>query len=419
MKLLYFSCEVGNREYPGRLLLGAYLAKLGWATVIGHKNAVDHILGQLGPGILITKDTATPTAGRLDKAKEQGCVVGGLDEELLDFHGSPSGLPNEEQFVAEYCLAERYLNSADFYIACNRFSANLAKTKRPRRSFSLPSLRLLYSLAIREVGLANSIEEPSGLLFPTHLGTINSIPIGALAAISGRTRTVSAWELLQEQRQLFDLDLRHFKTVCDFLDATANSGMLVTLRPHPGENSFELHHLLKSRYEHISSIDLGGLPILNFLQSTSLLVSAGCSSLIEASVAGRAVVCLQKERDVLLSSQAISVIPIDDWKYSPSLRSTVDVGRLNDELFLGGVDLSSGLQNWSNMLSEISPVERDINLSSVRIPSLGFNEFMRRRIGVISKDYVEAVLGKLGNFFCPRGLRIAGTTDALIISAES
>jgi hypothetical protein len=412
-RVLYFPCEIGHREYPGRFLLASRMAAEKWTTVIGHKNSVDRLIPQLGPGIYITKDTCTPTSKRLENARQQGCIVGGIDEELLDVHSSFA--TNIDELTDGYHLTESYLEVADFYLASNRFSAIFAERKRAHGIHLLPSLRMVYAISMKPSAPLSDASPPRFLL-PTHLGTINSLSIADLILISSRTRHVDIEALLNEQLCFLQIDKKNLITLVRILDACQQDGRQCSIRPHPAEHT-GFYEIFSEKYSGIVEIDYGDLPLLNSTSKSMRIVSTSCSSLVEGALSGRKVVCLEADRECFLSSRTITQVGAEGFLADLNRESTVDIGELQRELFLENMDASAALDRWVYFLGSLSTGDKSPVISNVVFPRLSMDAYMRRRIGSFSSKLISSYFSPMFASGAAQ-LDIRGNEDVLIVSPK-
>lgn len=417
LKIVYFPCEVGNREYPGRLLLGAYLALTGWTTVVGHKGVVDTLIPQLGPGVYITKDSCAPTSKRLAYARSLGCVVGAIDEELFDFASTKFGsLTDFEITQLEYFLTPSFSQAASFYIAGNRFSSMIAETRAFSNVVSLPSLRTVFARYWGARVQEDASSGAAGIVFPTHLGTINSLSLAELMCISARTRVTSVSDLITEQLDLLSLDVKHLRATEDFLGACDRSHQKVTLRPHPGEFKFGIYELLKEKYKCITSIDDGKLPIICNQVEALKLVTTSCSSLIEGALAGLPVVSIGRDRETLVSANAVSVIPADKFLSNLELRSEIDWPFVYSEFMIQGKSYLDMLTDWQEFLDSIAPVNTKTKESRFSPAPINLDGYMRRRIGALSAEYLGRLIAPFLSMNGSSQITVSGNEYVVVLS---
>jgi surface carbohydrate biosynthesis protein len=412
-KNIYFPCEIGHREFPGRFLLASQLAKNNWVVVIGHKNAVDKIVPQLGAGIYVMKDTAGPTAARLANALYHGCIVGAIDEELLDVHSICP--PGADAATIDYHLTKGYLDIANFYIASNKFSVNFAEFKGFATTSQLPSLRPLYAMSHYRTPEELGRDTPEFLL-PTHMGTINSVSIADLMLISSRSRDLGMLDLLDEQIKNIQIDKVNLSNLLEVLKIFEKQRYKCTVRPHPGE-FVEIYKLLERHFAAPIKIDVGTYPVINRNAANVTVVSQSCSTLVEAALSGRGVVCLGADRELFLSSKAVTPVSIQEISGNTLARSPVDFAMLRSELLIDDLSVREGLQKWVDFFESISLPSKNHNISKVKVPILGLSPFMRRRIGALSRDLIASYFSD-DFFYDSESMNVMGSEDVVLVSGK-
>jgi hypothetical protein len=347
----------------------------------------------------------------LENAIRCGCVVGGIDEELLDVCADWS----PDSVTIDFHLTKPYRELANFYVASNKFSVKFAEMKAVGATIQLPSLRLLYALSHYAPPEQYADSAPD-FLVPTHLGTINSVSVAELMLISSRSRESKIIELLDEQINNIKIDKANLTELVKLLAVIGERGFNCVVRPHPAE-FLEMYELLTRNSNAGISIDSAKFPIINRNTKKITVVSTSCTTLIEAVFAGRGAICVGADREAFLSSRAITPVSIEQLDVQGRLKSPVDVDFLRHELFLEGLSVRAGLDRWVNFLEALNAPLVNPDLAKIQFPNLSLTPYMRRRIGQLSGDLVTSYFSD--EFIDDaRNLNFLGNENVVVISSK-
>jgi len=292
-RAVFLPIEVGVRELDSRLLLACGLAEMGVTTVMGQHDALFKAAEGWREGVYVGKNmflTIFPNAhtGRYTTLKgkgfrfahldEEGAVFGGDEDQwrwMLDGRLDPSVLSDDDQV----CTWGDF--QADHYSErCPSLADRVHVTGHPRFDVYRTPYRTLYESAA--VDLRNRYGQ--FVLANTSFGFANSkYSIARLWRLypGDSSARLSAWWSDETQR------LAHMTDALALL-AAERPHTTIVLRPHPAEDR-ELYRVLFRGYKNVIVEESSG-PVAPWLLAASALVHDGCTTAIEAALAGTPIV---------------------------------------------------------------------------------------------------------------------------------
>ncbi len=288
-RAVFLPVEVAVRELDSRLLMACALAEKGVTTILGQHDALFNAALASTGGVYVGKNmflTHFPGAhaDRYQELKARGfrCVY--LDEEGAVFGGDH----DRWRWMLDARLDPRILGDDDHVCAWGRFQADhyasrcpgLASrvhvTGHPRFDVYRPPYRALYEPAAAE------LRDRYGrfVLANTSFSFANTkYSISRLQRIYPRSR----WSGLPAQWSAENQRLTHLVDALVLL-AAERPDTTIVLRPHPAEDR-ELYRFLFADMPNVVVEDPSG-PVVPWVLAAAVLVHDGCTTAIEAALAG-------------------------------------------------------------------------------------------------------------------------------------
>ncbi len=354
-KILWFPVETGAREIPARVLLGMQLARLGWVTIIGHKSSVDQMVALSPPGVYVYKNTHSLAKSRFKAAKERGNITVALEEEILNFYSEDIFLQHQ---VEHQCHPDA-MKCVDYYICSNIADWRIAAAKCPSsKIMKLGNLRSGYSAAFSAATTPKVSR--CRVLINGRLGAVTGPSLGELI---GYNSAVVGWDsAISEMSVMVTQELNSLKELLSLMEAGCND-FDITFRRHPAE-SLHLYRVIlgkKIKYD-----DSQGPVQHNFIHN-DVVIGNGCTTLIEAALAGMAVVNLGDVANQYISDRAINKVTKDEF-LSKSMLSSINTEMIESELF----SPSKVYDKWIEFLQDLHLKNCDGKISLVPVKLEGY-----------------------------------------------
>jgi surface carbohydrate biosynthesis protein len=279
-KRIYLPIEVQNRELDARLDLAAKLLEKDWEIVIGRFNDVVNLAQQLGGGVLFYKGHSDfVIQKKLMPAIEAGTRIVCLDEEGLIF-------PSADWYIRHRIGTGSLLEKLDAIftwgplqhdILSNRFPDLAQKLHMTGNQRLRPSLRV--NDKVRNVILINTNFGPANLS-----KTISDSYVQMVE--KQRTETsLEERQFLESRQDYYSHLVQHYLSFARRLaleNKRRGSLFRIVLRPHPIEDMLFWSRELSDVDVEIETLK----PTTDFLPFCHCVIHTGCTTAIEAFIAG-------------------------------------------------------------------------------------------------------------------------------------
>ena len=300
MQALYFPIEIASRELDFRLALAVRSVSSDTRVLFGQHDELYEVVKRSRGGIYVGKNIfrrlfpLADNLGRYQALRERGSLLVHLDEEGAVFPGS-----SEEGWARslDARLDPSVLSPDDYVCAWGAFQADYYRSRasqggpdirvtgHPRFDLYKPANRGFYSPELRDIQrkygpfvlINTNLSSANPRHGPAHVFSSDQLFDGSTAA--GRARGVYRWAHEAEK-------LAHVMRLCHEL-AVGLSGHRLVVRPHPGED-IELYELAFRGADNVSVVREGS--VAPWILAADAMVHTGCTTAIEASIAGTPVV---------------------------------------------------------------------------------------------------------------------------------
>ena len=289
--------EIINRELDSRLLLAVELADPSRRIFIGQHDVLDSMVRLMRGGVYVGKNvfkTLFPTnLATYRRLKEHGFTIVHLDEEggifsgdegnwrrVLDLRLDPTVLM-EDDFVCTWGDFQK-----EHYATKNpALASHIRTTGHPRFDIYKPPLRSFFKEESERLKSAYG----EFILLNTNVTRANSAfglgdtfsPQWGYSADSPAERMQSVRSWAHTSKVLANLVALAHQLSLEFPD------LAVVLRPHPGE-SLDFYRTAFNGVDNIHVVHSG--PVGPWLMAATVLVHNGCTTAIEAHLAGRPII---------------------------------------------------------------------------------------------------------------------------------
>ena len=291
--VLVIPCETQAREFDAKLLLACFAAERGHRVVIGSKKAINLRLGSLPRSIFLSKSLTKRnllTYGVLERLGHS--IVCGDEEALV--YASPESYYQSKVATATLRKASALLawgpENARIWRSYSGFhGAPIHVTGNPRVDLLRPELRPFFAPAVQ------AIRERFApfVLINTNFSRLNHY-------FPGQSRQLRKLEAAQaEDRNDGDLDVglavhksRLFGHFLEMVPAVARAfpEHTIVVRPHPSEKQ---EVWLEAGREHPNVRVVHEGNVAPWLLACDLLIHNGCTTAVEAYVAGTQAIAYQ------------------------------------------------------------------------------------------------------------------------------
>lgn len=291
---IYFAIEESLRELDSRLLLAGIAAERDIATIIGQQWLLTENLRHLPPGIVVFKGNNTIQHGYMKIARRYNHFVASIEEEALGVAKASQILRLYDQGVDQTC--QLFLVQGEFQrqALIGHFPSvaeRVVVVGNPRMDFLRPQFLALVQID------SDAIRDQYGafILINTNIADINSALGDALASydMCVRTRYITAGDPVGEQdfEDLLAWEHANAREIAKFVRRIREDRpeTTVVIRPHPSER-------IQTWQEAFAGVErvqvVGGGSHLPWTLACDLLVHTGCTTGMEAFVAGRTAISL-------------------------------------------------------------------------------------------------------------------------------
>ncbi|WP_067724772.1 surface carbohydrate biosynthesis protein [Oceanobacillus damuensis] len=288
---LYLPVEIKVRELDAKLLLAYYAAIEGYYVIIGEHRMVELASTVYPNGIFFSKGYPKGFRKRIiTNAKSNGHMVVELDEEGLILSNTTQYLNDRmklemlHSITQEYCWGE--FQKETITNAAPTFASNCHIVGHPRFDLLKSKFRPLYKKDVEDI--RNKYHE--FVLINTRFSLYNSIT-------EKKNQNTDALTLYI--KCLYHHFLKLVKVMCERFP---NTNFIV--RPHPGE-SINSYRAIFSQYPNVHVIHEGN--IIKWLMAAEVIVQNGCTSSIEAFLAGKPIISY-----IPITSEAYDVVFLNE-----------------------------------------------------------------------------------------------------------
>ena len=377
-RIAYLCCEIKHRDLESRLLIAAYLLKMGIPVVVGQVWAqvalAQHKINV--PGCYLFGTTNKFQANGMHQVKSGGHMVVASDEEIL-----PVSDPIPYVDKRSIAVCDKFLVDTEEHLGafCNAYPESADK--------------FLYTGAVRLESLTTKkyeeVEESPYILVNTGLGVINSKrgnPQEAIKIIS------TAWDIPKEEgaarlrvgQAAFDLMVPLIKWL--------SASQAVVVRPHPNERvQTWIDAVPEARVIEESSP-------YPWIKGAKIVIHNNSTTGLEAAALGVAALNLDPIPEYgdryILRRVNHTVNTLDEAKSALSAFLEDGAGPIADRVSKG-IDFS--LEGAKNMAREISLILRDKPLITGEFPwARVTRDKLSREKFTVSIEEVQAIMNSYG-----------------------
>lgn len=291
---IYFAIEESLRELDSRLLLAGIAAERGIAPIIGQQWLLTENLRHLPPGIVVFKGNNTIQHDYMRIARRHGHLVASIEEEALGVAKASQILRLYDHDVDRTC--QLFLAQGEFHrqVLVERFPnvvERISVVGNPRMDFLRPEFLKLAD-ADRD-----AVKDKYGpfVLINTNISDINSALGDVLASydMCVRTRYITAGDPAGERdfAELLEWEHANAQEIARFMRniRADRPETTIIIRPHPSER-VETWQEAFAGVERVHVVRGGAH--LPWTLASDILVHTGCTTGMEAFVAGRTAVSL-------------------------------------------------------------------------------------------------------------------------------
>jgi surface carbohydrate biosynthesis protein len=291
--LLVIPCETQAREFDAKLLLACFAAERGHRVIIGSKKAINLRLGSLPRSIFLSKSLTKRNLLTYEVLERLGHAIVCGDEEGL-VYASPESYLHSKVSSATLRKASALLawgpENARIWRSYPGFhGAPIHSTGNPRVDLLRPELRPFFAPAVK------LIRERFGpfVLVNTNFSRLNHYFPGQ----SRQRRKLEAAAAKGLQNGDLDVGLAAHKSLLfqHFLDmlpalARAFPDRTIVVRPHPSEKQETWLEAARG-YANVRVVHEGN--VAPWLLASEMLIHNGCTTAVEAYVAGTQAIAYQ------------------------------------------------------------------------------------------------------------------------------
>lgn len=312
---IYFAIEESHRELDSRLLMAGLAAERGIATIIGQQWLLTANMKHLPRGIFVFKGNNKSQHEIMKIARRNGHLVASIEEEALGVALAGQILRLYDQGVDQTChvfFAQGEFHRRALLSQFPNAAERIIVVGNPRMDFLRPEFLEL----VRADCDAIKNRFGSFVLINTNIADINSGMGDALASyeMCVRTRYIIEGDPAGEQdfSELMDWEYANAREVTLLvrsLQVTCPETTIV-IRPHPSEH-IETWQKAFASLERVH-VERGG-PHLPWTLACDILVHTGCTTGMEAFVAGQTAISLcpgsYQWHDCLVSNRVNRTFP--------------------------------------------------------------------------------------------------------------
>ena len=291
--VLVIPCETQAREFDAKLLLACFAAERGHAVVVGSKKAINLRLGSLPRSIFLSKSLTKRnllTYGVLERLGHS--IVCGDEEALV--YASPESYLHSKVAAATLRKASALLawgpENARIWRSYSGFhGAPIHVTGNPRVDLLRPELRPFFAPTVQALRkrfapfvLINTNFSRLNHYFPGQSRQRRKLEAGAAEGLENENLDVG---LAAHKSRLF----RHFLDMVPAL-GRAFPDHTIVVRPHPSEKQ-ETWRQAEREHPNVRVVHEGN--VAPWLLASEVLIHNGCTTAVEAYVAGTQAIAYQ------------------------------------------------------------------------------------------------------------------------------
>lgn len=284
-RFVYLTIEIGSRDFDPRLLLALHLQKKGYVVVLIDDKILTHILQQIPASILFDKAfTNIIYSGRLSKAKDNGWIITGIDEEGFLSKDDKRILGRFSEKAASiidcaFFWSKEHQDAVSEFSECKKWSQNGYSIGSPRLDLlsqnGLNYYRKIYGQISNLYG--------EYLLINTNFTSNSKRSREELLRIAEQA---GALKSLGDKKALIDLIKYDGETFKEFMiklkNIAANTNSNIIIRPHPSEKK-KTYCEIFSEYDNINILRYG--PAEPWIHNARTVYGHHCTTLSQAYVA--------------------------------------------------------------------------------------------------------------------------------------
>lgn len=363
-KVVCLPVEVFKREFSAKIYLALKLINRGYAVIIGNHDNI--VFDSVTSGFYLHKDHATWSNAKIKKLKEQGLVIGALDEEGIIYRS--------EDIYLNHRAPAGTLSMLDVVFLWGEEQKKLIDKRKVGIRKEIVGNPRFDILELYRRGVSRRKDHFSKILINTRFPLVNNVRgdremknLMSLGIISDEKDYI-------EYRKVIEGDKRIYDEFCSLVDLLSKEkDVTITVRPHPAERA-ETYESIFSHLKNVFVDNHTSLP--DQLVAHDCLIHDGCTTAIEAAAVGIPVLGL-RPRSVTYSygefANRFSVNFTTHQELADYLRHTSPAAYRHPQE--SDVYASSVISNWKN--ASHSAIDRMVDvIDSLDIKEVALEEIV-------------------------------------------
>ncbi len=319
---IYFFLEIKKRELLSRVFASIYLLNNNYEVVIGKKYSFQNYLKFLQNGIYLFKGFGSKNLFLAKKAKDDGNIVIGMDEEGLQ-NGHHQEIKNYER-INEDCM-----QIADLFFCWGEYHKEEILKVFPHHSNKVRSTGNLRLDVAKESFNRHLQHETSEIkkkhgefiLLTTKFSSANSL---------GYTEFPEKHKKRPYKEYIFQKET--MKKTIEFIKNFDQENIKLLLRPHPVEKiNFWVDFLKKNNIKNITLAD-ENFQTNSYLNACKFNISSNCTTSLEAAMLNKKTVNFIPFRDSSIEFELFNKISLQSYSVDNLIRICKDFEKNNESL---------------------------------------------------------------------------------------
>jgi surface carbohydrate biosynthesis protein len=306
---MVFPVEVLHREFDGKLLLALTACERGWQAFLGNQRFIRERASLFPPSVYFSKSARAKHARLFRKLHKLGHEIVVLDEEALVRQTDDIYLLKHEKDALNFVkvLMTWGDDNKQLWLRSRQFAGKpILATGNPRIDMLRPELREFHTPEVRAIHARFG----DYVLFNSNFATVNHF-------VAGRSRfNLASWVPEEKKAEAESALLGHKQALFDSFRrliprlATAIAPVKLIIRPHPSENHEPWIEASKGLENVTVSYENNVVP---WLIGARVLIHNGCTSAVEAAIAGTRVIAYRPVQSVAFDNALPNSLSIETF----------------------------------------------------------------------------------------------------------
>ena len=402
MTAVYLSVENATRELDAKLLVALDLVRRGATVIVGQQWLLNENLPHMPPGVVLFKGLNRVQIANMANARQAGHIVAANDEEAMGVGDAAFMLRDVSRDLPAVCdlLLCQGPTQRD-WLADVMPADRLTVTGNPRTDLLRPELRAVHQPEIDRI----RAEYGRFVLLNTNCGGINSAWGDAQQYCAVLVNIGWLDPTKPEDIKLFQDHMRHdawnLNALQGFISALdwPVDGVGLVVRPHPSERLEPWQAFCADRQGVRIAQEGTAVP---WVLASEILVHTGCTTGVEAAIAGHPTVCIAAPTGFAMHYLANRVNHLDlngggaAWTARDCIwrgtRPALFTGRGTLEPYFAALDGPFAYQRVAEAIMAIAPRSAEPWAPGPGFrPSVRRPDYIRRKMDVTLEQFVERV----------------------------